>query len=64
MANQVVDSLITVAVKLILHLLDCVVLRELCVFERAKVLLSDTVIEDSKDISSVMEVGQVKLIKI
>jgi hypothetical protein len=36
--------------------LDCVVLRESDVFETANVLFSDTVIEETKDISSVMEV--------
>jgi hypothetical protein len=57
MSNQVVNSLITGVVKLILPLLDCVVLRESDGFEMAKVLSSNTVIEETKDMSSVMEVG-------
>lgn len=47
MANQIVNNLVTGVVKLILHVLDCVVLRESDVFETAKVLFSDTLIEET-----------------
>lgn len=55
MATQIVN-LVTGVVKLILPVLDCVVHRESDIFETAKVLFSDKVIEETKCISSVMEV--------
>jgi hypothetical protein len=55
MVNEVVNDLITGVVKLILLSSDGVVLRESDVFETAEVLFSDTVTEETKNMSPIME---------